>query len=322
LHDPPEGAFSDSRSLPNEEKLTFMQMLRDMAALIARHAPDDGITQSSIDRLSLMRSARPTKPTPVLYEPALSLVAQGRKQAVLAGRIFVYEPARYLIVNVDLPVVGYVCEASPEEPYLAMALRFDPVVLGEMVMHTPPASDLAPPALGLTLCDAEPTLLDAAIRLLRLLDEPKAANVLAPLLHREILYRLLMGPYGPSMRQMAAAHGRTARVSRAIGWIKTHVTERLSIEALAAEAGMSESSLHEHFKAVTAMSPLQYQKQLRLQEARRLMLANGMDAATVAFRVGYESPSQFSREYRRLFGAPPAADVTRIRSAPEMVMVA
>jgi AraC-like DNA-binding protein len=146
--------------------------------------------------------------------------------------------------------------------------------------------------------------------------------VLAPLAEREILYRLLVGPYGPALRQIAAGQGRVAQVSRAIGWVKQHFADPFSIERLAAAAAMSPSSLHEHFKAVTAMSPLQYQKQLRLQEARRLMLAAGMDAATAAFRVGYESPSQFSREYRRLFGEPPARDINRLRASPELAMVA
>lgn len=298
-----------------------MDSLREMSALIGRHTPGDGMFLSSIERLVLIRSSRPTMPMPVVYEPALCLVAQGKKQAVLAGRTFVYDPARYLIVSVELPVVGHVLEATPDEPYLCLALKFDPVVLGELAMQVP-AADAQAPALGLTLCDAGAPLLDAAVRLLRLLDDPEAAAVLAPLAEREMLYRLLMGPYGPTMRQIVAAHGRTAQVSRAIGWIKTHFTDSFSIEALAATVGMSASSLHEHFKAVTAMSPLQYQKQLRLQEARRLMLGEALDAATAAFQVGYESPSQFSREYRRLFGEPPARDISRLRASPELTIAA
>jgi len=298
-----------------------MEILRDMAALIERNTPGDGIFPSAIHRLVLIRSSRPTMPMPVVYEPALCLVAQGRKQAVLANRTFVYDPARYLIVSVELPVVGHVVTASAEEPYLCVALNFDPVVLGELVMQIP-ASETPAPSLGLTLCDASPELLEAAVRLLRLLDDPAAARVLAPLAEREILYRLLTGPYGATLRQIAASHGRVAQISRAIAWIKRHFAEPFRIEALASAVGMSASSLHEHFKAVTAMSPLQYQKQLRLQEARRLMLAGPVDAATAAFRVGYESPSQFSREYRRLFGEPPARDISRLRASPELVMAA
>jgi AraC-like DNA-binding protein len=298
-----------------------MEMLSEMADLIARHTPADGIFSTSIQRLTLIRSSKPTLPMPTVYEPALCLVAQGRKHAMLAGRTFAYDPARYLIVSVELPVVGHVVEASPDKPYLCLALNFDPLLLGEMVMQVPAAGP-QPPALGLTLCDASPPLLDAANRLLRLLDDREAAPVLAPLAEREILFRLLCGPYGPTLRQIASAQGRTAQVSRAIGWIKQHFAEPFSIERLSDAVGMSASSLHEHFKAVTAMSPLQYQKQLRLQEARRLMLGGALDAATAAFRVGYESPSQFSREYRRLFGDPPARDISRLRASPELTIAA
>jgi AraC-like DNA-binding protein len=298
-----------------------MEVLRDMAALIERHTPGDGIFPSAIQRLVLIRSSRLTMPMPVLYEPALCLVAQGRKQAVLANRTFIYDPARYLIVSVELPVVGHVVTASPDEPYLCLSLNFDPVVLGDLVMQVP-APEMPAPALGLTLCDASEALMDAAVRLLRLLDDPAGAPVLAPLVEREILYRLLSGPYGGTLRQIAASSGRVALVSRAIAWIKHHFAEPFRIEALASAVGMSASSLHEHFKAVTAMSPLQYQKQLRLQEARRLMLTGPVDAATAAFRVGYESPSQFSREYRRLFGEPPARDIGRLRASPELIMAA
>ncbi len=298
-----------------------MDILDEMAGLIAAHTPGDGIFASTIQRLTLIRSSRPTMPMPVMYEPALCLVAQGRKQAVLAGRTFIYDPARFLIVSVELPVVGHVVEATPDKPYLCLALTLDPVVLGELAMQVP-APEIPAPALGLTLCDAGAPLLEAAVRLLRLLRDPGGAPVLAPLAEREILYRLLVGPYGPALRQIAAGQGRVAQVSRAIGWVKQHFADPFSIERLAAAAAMSPSSLHEHFKAVTAMSPLQYQKQLRLQEARRLMLAAGMDAATAAFRVGYESPSQFSREYRRLFGEPPARDINRLRASPELAMVA
>jgi AraC-like DNA-binding protein len=258
---------------------------------------------------------------PNVYVPALCLVAQGRKQAVLAGRTFVYDPARYLIVSVELPVMGHVLEASPDLPYLCMALDLDPVMLTELVAQMPVPEEPAP-ALGLTLCDASPPLLESANRLLRLLGDPASVPVLAPLAEREILYRLLSGPYGATLRQIAGGQGRSARVSRAIAWIREHFVEPFSMDRLAAIVGMSPSSLYEHFRSVTAMSPLQYQKQLRLQEARRQMLADGLDAASAAFRVGYESPSQFSREYRRLFGAPPARDIGRLRASPEMTLAA
>jgi AraC-like DNA-binding protein len=298
-----------------------MNVLSEMADLIARHTPGDGVFPSILPRVTLVRSSWPTMPMPVTYNPALCLVAQGRKQASLAGRSIVYDPARYLVVSVDLPVVGHVMEASPERPYLCLALSFDAVALNELATQLPAAEDPAP-ALGLQLCDAGRPLLDAAVRLLRVLDEPGSAGVLAPLAEREILYRLLTGPFGPTMRQVAAGHGRLAQVARAIAWIKAHFAVPFSIAQLAAAAGMSSSSLHASFKSVTAMTPLQYQKQLRLQEARRLLLAGGIDAATAAFQVGYESPSQFSREYRRLFGDPPARDVGRLRRTPELTIAA
>lgn len=298
-----------------------MKALSEIADLIARHTPGDGVFSSPIQRLDLIRSSKPTTPTPNVYLPALCLVAQGSKQAVLAGRTFTYHPARYLIVSVELPMMGHVVEASPDQPYLCMALGFDPAILGELVMQIPERAGESP-LLGLTLCDASPPLLDAAVRLLRLLDDPEGAAVLAPLAEREILYRLLSGPYGPTLRQIVSARGRTLQVSRAIAWIKARFTEPFGIEQLAAAVGMSASTLYKHFKTVTAMSPLQYQKQLRLQEARRLMLATGLDAATTAFRVGYESPSQFSREYRRLFGEPPVRDVGRLRRSPEFTVAA
>lgn len=298
-----------------------MKALEELGDLIARHTPGDGVFASPIQRLSLIRSSRPTMPMPVVYEPALCIVAQGRKQAMLGDRTFLYEPARYLIVSVELPVVGHVVEATAAAPYLCLALNLDPVGLGDLAMQVPAPEASAPP-LGLTLSDAGPPLLEAAVRLLRLLDDPAAAPVLAPLAEREILYRLLTGPQGATMRQIVAAGGRTAQVSRGIAWVKQHFAEPFSIDRLASAVGMSASSLHEHFKSVTAMSPLQYQKQLRLQEARRLMLAAEIDAATAAFRVGYESPSQFSREYRRLFGEPPARDISRLRAAPELTIAA
>jgi AraC-like DNA-binding protein len=289
-----------------------MEPLSEMAGLIARHTPSEGLHASPIPRLSLIRSSGPTVPGPTVYEPALCLVAQGRKQAILGEQVFVYDAARYLLVSVDLPVVGYIIEASPERPYLCFKLDLDLVALGELVVEAgaSPEPGFAP---GLALYETDPAMIDAAVRLLRLLDRPNDAPVLAPLIEREILYRLLTGDQGAMLRHIAHAQSRLAQVSRAIGWIKRNFRAPFSAGAVAAEAGMSPSSLHEHFRAVTTMSPLQYQKQLRLQEARRLMLAEAIDAATAGFRVGYDSPSQFSREYRRLFGTPPRQDVDRMQ---------
>lgn len=298
-----------------------MQILDAIAEQIARHAQRDGLHRTPLDRLSLVRSSTPTMPMPNIYRPMLCLVAQGRKQVALGDRVFTYEAARYVIASVELPVVGRVTEASADRPYLCMALEFDLLALNDLALRVPPPAGEAPP-LGLSLADAESGLLEAALRLVRLLDDPAALPVLAPLAEQELLYRLLTGPHGATMRQIASGQGRVAQVGRAIAWIRQNFRERFSISELARAVGMSPSSLHEHFRAVTAMSPLQYQKQLRLQDARQLMLAKGLDAASAAFQVGYESPSQFSREYRRQFGEPPARDIARLRASPELALVA
>jgi len=299
-----------------------METLAEIAALIARHTPADGMHRTLLDRLTLVRSSTPTMPMPNVYRPLLCLVVQGIKQVELGDRLFTYAPARYAIVTQDLPVTGRIIEATPDKPYLCLVLDFDPVTLGELALKVPPPPGAPPPPLGKIVADACSDLLGAALRMLRLLDDPQALPVLAPLAEQEMLYRLLTGPYGATMRQITSSHGRVAQIGRAIAWIRQNYRERLSIEQLASAVGMSPSSLHEHFRAVTALTPLQFQKQLRLQDARSLMLADGLDATTAAFQVGYESPSQFSREYRRHFGEPPARDITRLRASPEMALVA
>jgi AraC-like DNA-binding protein len=300
-----------------------MDRLAGITATIARHTPGEGFHDTPLERLWLVRSSTPTMPMPNVYRPLLCLVAQGRKEVRLGDRIFTYSPARYGIVTHDLPVTGQVVEATPDKPYLCLVLEFDPIALGELALRVPRPPGAPPLAtLGKTVSDACPDLLDAALRLLRLLEDPQALPVLAPLAEQEILFRLLTGPDGARMRQITAGHGRVAQIGRAIAWIRQNFRERLSIERLASEVGMSPSSLHEHFRVVTAMTPLQFQKQLRLQDARSQMLVHGLDATTAAFRVGYESPSQFSREYRRHFGEPPARDIARLRASPQLALVA
>lgn len=298
-----------------------MEPLSEVAALIARHAPEEGVQETPIQRLSLVRSSTTTMAMPNVYQPLLCLAVQGSKIVELGDQVFAYLPGRCGIVTHDLPVTGRIVEAAPDQPYLALVLKFDPVVLGELALRVPPPTGAATP-LGIMVTEAEADLLDAALRLLRLLDDPRALPVLAPMAEQEILFRLLTGPHGPRMRQITSGQGGVAQVGRAIAWIRENFRERLSIGGLAAAVGMSPSSLHEHFRAVTAMTPLQFQKQLRLQDARSLMLAGGLDATSAAFRVGYESPSQFSREYRRCFGEPPARDIARLRASPELALVA
>lgn len=299
-----------------------MARIDELAETMMRLTDGDGIHPTALPRLELIRNSTTTTPTPTVYEPVLCLVAQGAKQALLGDRRLYYDPGRYLIVSIDLPVIGQVTVASAEEPYLAFKYELDPLELGRLVLELgDEVPRLATPS-GFGVEEASPELIDAAARLLRLLESPGDIPVVAPLVERELLYRVLTGPFGATIRQLGAAQGRVAQVARAIAWIKDHFAEPMRIEALAAEAGMSTSSLHEHFKAVTTLSPLQYQKRLRLQEARRLMFAQGLDAAEAGFRVGYESPSQFSREYGRLFGAPPARDIARLRVEPQPFLAA
>lgn len=289
-----------------------------LADLIARYATSDGIHATAIPRLSLIRISSPTEPIHALHEPALCIVVQGRKQVILGDRIYRYGPEQYLVVSVDVPIIGQVTEASPTQPYLCFRLDLDPGVLSALIMEAGLASGAGESdAAGLCLDPVTPELLSAAARLVALLETPRDAPILAPLAEREILYRLLTGSQGPRLREIAHAESKLQQVNRAIGWIKRNYHKPFRIESVAQEARMSASALHQHFKAVTAMSPLQYQKQLRLQEARRLILAQAMDAATAGHNVGYESPSQFSREYSRLFGAPPIRDIARMRAMPE-----
>jgi AraC-like DNA-binding protein len=216
-------------------------------------------------------------------------------------------------VSVDLPVDARVVEAAAGRPYLAVRLSLDPAVVGELLADGTAAPPLGRPARGLAVTPVEPPLLDAVTRLVALLDSPQDVGPLSPLVLREITYRVLTGPHGLRLRQIAAAGAPAQRVARAIRWLKDHFADPLRVVALARQVGMSPSAFHLHFKGVTGMSPLQYQKRLRLQEARRLMLGGGIDAADAAFRVGYESPSQFGREYRRMFGASPRRDVAALK---------
>lgn len=295
-----------------------MDRTAELAAAIRRHTPDEGIAGTALDRLWLIRADQPTVPVPAVYEASICLIAQGAKRVSLGEQSVIYDAARYLLVSVDLPLVGHVTQASADAPYLCCKINIDLTALADLVIadgRRPAATDL--PMLAVYPVDDD--LVDAACRLVRLLDRPESIAVLAPLIEREILYRLLTGPHGPTLRQIAAADSRLGQVSRAIRRIRGNYAEQLRVEEIAATAGMSASSLHAHFKAVTRMTPLEYQKQIRLQEARRLMLAEGASAGSAAFAVGYESPSQFSREYHRLFGAPPRRDIERLHAAPASV---
>jgi len=296
---------------------TPLEAVRQQAITqLLRHAPGDGVQDCAVPGLQLIRASAPALPLPAVYEPGLVLVLQGRKRAVLGTEVLHYDPLHCLLVAMTLLPVGQVIEATPEHPYLCLRLLSSPQTLADLLIETGPAPNGAEPAEdttpGLNLAPVSAELLDAALRLLRLLDAPQDIGVLAPLLRREIFYRVLTGPLGPRLRTLAHEHSRGRRVGRAIELLQARWDQPLRIDDLAAAAHMSPSTLHLHFKQLTAMSPLQYQKQLRLQRARQLMLAEGLDAASAAHRVGYESPSQFSREYRRLFGAPPRAEIRQL----------
>lgn len=294
-----------------------MSRIADLARLLDRHsaALGPGTHDCAVPHLALIRSEQPTERMHTVYRPAICITAQGAKRTIAGDRTLRYGPGEYLTISVDLPVVGEVTVASKAEPYLCVKLEPDPTMLGDLLIGAAPPTD-AEPDLGLAVAKASDDILDAAIRLSGLLDRPEAIPVLAPLYERELCWLLLQGPQGARLRQLALAEGRTAQIVRAIRFITERFREPLSVEDAASEAGMSASSFHQHFKAVTAQSPLQFQKLLRLQEARRLLVAEGGDAASAAFAVGYSSPQQFSREYARLFGLPPQRDATRLRAEP------
>ena len=293
-------------------------MIENLAAILSRHATRDGIEATVLPRVHVLRSTRPTEPLPAVHEPAVCFVAQGRKQTMLGEHAYLYAPPQFLIVSAEVPITGQILEASALAPYLCLRIDLDPAVIASVIQDAALAG--APPDVvgsGLAVSTAGPQLIDAVVRLASLLDVPEAdRRFLTPLAEREILYRLLTGEQSDRLRQIAFADSKLSRINRAIGLIKTNYASALRIDEMAALVNMSTSTFHEHFRTVTAMSPLQYQKQIRLQEARRLMLANAVDAATAAFRVGYESPSQFSREYARTFGLPPRRDIEKIRGTP------
>jgi AraC-like DNA-binding protein len=305
------------------EQWRLDQRMNDLAGLILSHTPGDGIHQTAIARLHLVHLTVPQPPAIGIYQPSMCILAQGRKRVMLGDEVYIYDRSRYIVGTVGMAVTGEVLDATPERPYLCFRLDFDPRAIADMVLEL----NLAIPprqasARGLFLENASIPMVDAALRLIGLLDTPEDIAALAPLAERELLYRLLRSPQGWRLVQAAMQDSHAQRIARAIHWLQGRFTEPLRIDDMAAAAHMSASALHHHFKAVTAMSPLQYQKRLRLQEARRLLLSESLDAATAGHRVGYESPSQFSREYGRMFGAPPARDLQRLRLARDGLAVA
>ncbi len=297
-------------------------MSAEFTSLLEQFTGSDGMHKTALPRTDLFYAARPGEPVPTLYQPALCVLAQGSKQVMLGDDVYVYDKHNYLVISVDMPATGQILQATPKSPYLCLKLDLDMNKVADLILEM--GLDQQPDAKhqrAMAVSALTPELLDAVLRFTRLLKNPAEIPVMAPVIEREIMYRLLMGPEGSRLRQMARAGSHAQQVARAISWIKKNYDKPFSMEKVAKAAGMSRSSLHEHFKTMTALSPLQYQKQIRLQEARRMILVEAQDAATAGFNVGYESPSQFSREYSRLFGAPPLRDVARLREQPAAAFV-
>ncbi|MBB3131182.1 AraC-like DNA-binding protein [Paenibacillus rhizosphaerae] len=293
------------------------QHVSELARLIARYALVDGVHTTAIPGLCFRRLSKESEPTHTINMPSLYIIAQGSKTAALAGDSFLLEPGTYMVTSVHLPVIGKIIEASPEIPYLSLALTLSPDVLVDINKKSSPSPQEKGETggRGILVQPSTPPLLDAVLRLVRLLETPADIEMLAPLVIREIFYRVLQGEQGALIRQFAVIGSYAQGISSAIHRINRDYSQPLVIEALAAQVNMSPTTFHKQFKRVTAMSPLQYQKTIRLQTARRLLLTEGLDAATAGFRVGYESPSQFSREYARLFGRPPMSDVQHLRDS-------
>jgi AraC-like DNA-binding protein len=309
-----------------EPKYLNLPMCRKLADMVKAKTPGEGIFETSIPGLELLRSDSPGNCISTVYEPTICLIAQGSKIVQLGDREIYFGRLTYLFSAVDLPVVGQVVEASKEEPYLAVKMTVDPAEVAEVVLqmgdelsvrhdHCPLGS------CGLSIAQVDFSFLDAVTRLVGLLDSPSEVRVLAPLIRREIIYRALVGEMGARMRDFVSSDSQANRISRVIAELKERFSEPLRVRELAGIVNMSESTLYHTFKEVTRMSPVQFQKKLRLHEARRLMLSEGLEASTASYRVGYESPSHFSREYSRMFGAPPRADVIKLRGGEQRISV-
>jgi AraC-like DNA-binding protein len=287
----------------------------ELKALIARHARADETT--AIDGVLLSALGRPGEPQASTSGTVMALIAQGAKRLAIGDRVFDYRPGQYLVASVDLPITGHYTHASADEPALGFGLILRPSAIASLLLEAdagPEPARAAPAPPGIGVADASPELLDAVVRMVRLLDSPGDRDILAPMIEREILWRLITGPLGQSVRQIGLADSSLTHVSRAVRWISEHYDKPFRVADLARSCGMSTSAFHRNFHAVTALSPIQFQKQIRLQKSRLLLLNGADDVATAGYRVGYDSASQFSREYRRQFGLPPGRDAARLRA--------
>jgi len=290
--------------------------LRALIVGLVRAAPDR--RRTVLTDVTVANVDRPTPPVAGMTEPTVVIVAQGVKRTLLNGTPYDYRAGQYLVITLDLPVIGQALHASPEEPFVAFTMRLRPTEIAALLLET--STTAGPSRLsGLTISDAGPDLLDPVVRLLRIADRPDDLRVLGAAYRREILWRLLTGEQGDLVRQVGLANGNLAHVSRAIRWIRDHYREPVLVADLAALSGMSASSFHRHFRSATSMTPIQFQKQIRLQTARTLLLSEPDQVAEIAYRVGYESPSQFNRDYRKTFGTTPGRDPDRlVNAAPDV----
>lgn len=304
------------QELPSNTSSTLASAIEKLAKHIEKWANGSNQYDTEIPGLRFSRWATPTPPTSYTHNPSICLIAQGRKRVLLGEDSFVYDANHFLISSVDLPIIANIIEASEDKPYLGVIMELDLTEISQLIVDSELTFNQSKEAQkGIAVGELSEPLLDAFLRLIELLDEGQSIKILAPIIKREIFYRLLITEQGARLNQIVTAGSHSHQIAKAIDWLKNNFVKPLSVSELAAYSGMSKSAFYTHFRSMTSMTPLQFQKKLRLSEARRLMLTENLDAMATTFKVGYESPSQFSREYSRLFGAPPSKDIKSLRES-------
>ncbi|MCF7477767.1 AraC family transcriptional regulator [Vibrio sp. J2-4] len=304
------------QEVPSNTSSTLASAIEKLAKHIEKWANGANQYDTEIPGLRFSRWATPTPPTSYTHNPSICLIAQGRKRVLLGEDSFVYDANHFLISSVDLPIIANIIEASEDKPYLGVIMELDLTEISQLIVDSELTFNQSKEAQkGIAVGELSEPLLDAFLRLIELLDEGQSIKILAPIIKREIFYRLLITEQGARLNQIVTAGSHSHQIAKAIDWLKNNFVKPLSVSDLAAYSGMSKSAFYTHFRSMTSMTPLQFQKKLRLSEARRLMLTENLDAMATTFKVGYESPSQFSREYSRLFGAPPSKDIKSLRES-------
>ncbi|MGI3066024.1 AraC family transcriptional regulator N-terminal domain-containing protein [Vibrio diabolicus] len=304
------------QEVPSNTSSTLASAIEKLAKHIEKWANGANQYDTEIAGLRFSRWATPTPPTSYTHNPSICLIAQGRKRVLLGEDSFVYDANHFLISSVDLPIIANIIEASEDKPYLGVIMELDLTEISQLIVDSELTFNQSKEAQkGIAVGELSEPLLDAFLRLIELLDEGQSIKILAPIIKREIFYRLLITEQGARLNQIVTAGSHSHQIAKAIDWLKNNFVKPLSVSELAAYSGMSKSAFYTHFRSMTSMTPLQFQKKLRLSEARRLMLTENLDAMATTFKVGYESPSQFSREYSRLFGAPPSKDIKSLRES-------